>query len=211
MAPHSSPIAADDLPARKAALRAAALARRDALDPGWRAEASRRIAERALAVPDLLDASPVSGFWPIRSEVDPRPLLRALHERGRALALPMVADPHLLFRTWTPGAALIRRPFGLSEPPDAAPPVLPRTLLVPLACFDRGGGRVGYGKGHYDRALAALRSSGALAVGLAFSCQEVDRVPVGEHDQPLDWVVTEAEAIRTEPEPDGGSRAPAAN
>ena len=145
----------------------------------------------------------MAGFWPIRSEVDPQPLLQALHDRGRVLALPVMSDPHLLFRTWTPGDALLRRPFGLSEPADAAPILLPQALLVPLACFDRGGERVGYGKGHYDRTLAALRRSGALAIGLAFSCQEVERIPVGVHDEPLDWIVTETEVIRADRPPFG--------
>jgi 5-formyltetrahydrofolate cyclo-ligase len=196
VAPHLLPTSSD-VPSAKAALRAAALARRDALDPEWRAQASERIAERVLALPELAGLSPVAGFWPIRSEVDPRPIMRALHGRGQALAVPVVADPHLMFRLWTPGAALVRRPFGLSEPPDTAPEVLPCALLVPLACFDRNGGRIGYGKGHYDRTLAALKArSPVLTVGLAFSVQAIEHAPVTEHDEPLDMVVTEAEVIR---------------
>jgi 5-formyltetrahydrofolate cyclo-ligase len=187
-----------DTASRKASLREAALGRRDALDPGWRAEASERVARRALAMPELVGLAPVAGFWPIRSEVDPRPLMRALHGRGQALALPVVVDRRLVFRTWTPGDILVRRGFGLSEPADAAAEVSPRALLIPLAAFDRTGGRIGYGKGFYDRTLAALRGrSPVLALGLAFSVQGVEGAPVTEHDEPLDMVVTEAEVIRT--------------
>ena len=77
------------LPERKARLRAEALARRDALDPAWREDASRCASEYALALPELDDADPVSGFWPIRSEIDIRPVLVALHARGRRLGEPV--------------------------------------------------------------------------------------------------------------------------
>src|SRR5690349_18882461 len=74
----------------KKKLRAEALARRDALDPQWRIEASLGIAEtgaRLLAVePGLV----VSGFWPMRSEVDVRPLLAALADRGARICLPAI-------------------------------------------------------------------------------------------------------------------------
>ena len=186
-----------DVSAAKAALRAAALERRDALDPEWRASASLQVAERALGLPELRDAFSVAGFWPIRSEVDPRPLMAALHDRGQALALPVVSDPHLTFRAWLPGDPLVRRGFGLSEPPETAARMLPDVLLVPLACFDRRGARVGYGKGHYDRTLAALKANGrVVAIGLAFSGQEVESAPVSVHDEPLDIVVTEADVVR---------------
>lgn len=181
----------------KAALRAAALELRDALDPEWRASASLQAAERALGVPELRDAVSVGGFWPIRSEIDPRPLMAALHDRGQALALPVVGTPHLVFRAWVPGDRLVRRGFGLSEPPETAAEVFPDALLVPLACFDRCGARVGYGKGHYDRTLAALKANGrVVAIGLAFSGQEVESAPVSGHDEPLDMVVTEADVVR---------------
>ena len=199
MAPHSSspdPVISDI----KARLRRDALGRRDALDPLRRSEASRRIADRALALPDLRGPTTVGGFWPIRSEVDLVPLMMALHARGQGLALPVVQPPALIFRAWTPGDPLERRSFGLSEPSASAPEVFPEALLVPLACFDRGGGRVGYGKGYYDRAIAALSARRpVLTVGIAFAVQETERVPVAPHDRRLDWVVTEQEAIRSRP------------
>ncbi len=199
MAPHSSfpdPVISDI----KARLRLDALSRRDTLDPIWRTGASRRIADHALALPDLGGLTPVGGFWPIRSEADVRPLMEALHARGQTLALPVVRHPTMIFRAWTPGDPLERKGFGLSEPPAAAPEAFPQALLVPLACFDRAGGRIGYGKGYYDHAIAGLCARHAvLAVGIAFSVQEVERVPVAPHDRRLDWIVTEQEAICTRP------------
>jgi 5-formyltetrahydrofolate cyclo-ligase len=188
------------LPEIKARLREEAFARRDALDPVWRAQASLAMAERALALPDLEGVEPVSGFWPIFSEIDVKILLEALHARGQRLCLPVVAKPAMIFRAWQPGDELVKSGFGVSEPPPSAPEVSPRALLVPLAAFDRQGGRIGYGKGHYDTAIAALcRRHPVLTVGVAFSVQEVAKVPMEAHDRRIDLVVTESELIRALP------------
>jgi 5-formyltetrahydrofolate cyclo-ligase len=185
------------LPDLKARLRAEALARRDALDPAWREAASKAMAERALALPELRHLQPVSGFWPIRSEIDVRILMRALHERGQALCLPVVARPAMIFRAWAPGAPLRTSGFGVSEPSSTAPEVRPAALLVPLAAFDRRGGRIGYGKAHYDTVIGHLERTGpVLAVGVAFSTQEADAVPLEPHDRLLDIVVTDTATIR---------------
>jgi 5-formyltetrahydrofolate cyclo-ligase len=179
----------------KARLRGEALSRRDALDPAWRAAASNTIADRVLALPGI-DGGPVSGFWSIRSEVDCRGLMAALHARGAELCLPVLSPPRMIFRRWAPGEPLESRGFGLSEPPSTAPAIAPRICLVPLAAFDRRGGRLGYGKGYYDGALAALAAQGGVtAIGLAFSVQEVEAVPREPHDHPLDLVITEREVV----------------
>ena len=74
----------------------------------------------------------------------------------------------------------------------------PAILLVPLAAFDRRGHRIGYGRGYYDRAIAALKQAGhrPQLIGLAFACQEVSRVPAEAHDEPLDGIATEGGLIR---------------
>jgi 5-formyltetrahydrofolate cyclo-ligase len=177
---------------RKAALRAQALARRDGLDPAYRAVASRRIADRLLAMAEGFPPGPVSVFWPIRSEIDTRPLMQSLCELGRRVALPVVAKPALVFRPWHPGEALQPAGFGLSEPLERAGEIDPATMLIPLAAFDRGCNRIGYGAGYYDRTIARLsRSFVPLKIGLAFAAQQVENVPVESHDAVLDFVVTE--------------------
>jgi 5-formyltetrahydrofolate cyclo-ligase len=187
-------------PELKDRLRSEGFSRRDALDKAFREDAARRIAGRALDFPELNDVTPVGGYWPIRSEVDSRPLMEALLERGQDVALSQILHPHLSWRLWQPGDVLIKGGFGVREPGPDAPEVFPSALLVPLVAFDRGGGRVGYGKGHFDRAIAALEAKHpVLTIGLAYAVQEIDRVPVEPHDRMLDVIITESELIRTKP------------
>ncbi|KAA2235743.1 5-formyltetrahydrofolate cyclo-ligase [Salinarimonas soli] len=184
--------------AAKSALRREALARRDALAPDVRADASRAIADRVLSRRDLLGAGPVGAYWPVRSEVDTRPLIEALAGHGTPVALARIHHPDLSWRLWRPGDALIKGAFGVGEPLPDAPACSPAALLVPLAAFDRRGGRLGYGKGHFDRSIAALSDvHPVLAIGLAFGVQEMAEIPLEPHDRRLDWVVTEREIIRT--------------
>lgn len=184
--------------ADKASLRREALARRDALPPDIRTDAAERVASHVLSIADRFGPGPIAGFVAIRSELDPLRALRLLSARGILLALPRVAGDELTFHAWTPGDRLAARAFGLSEPLSASPVVRPTALLVPLAAFDRRGHRIGYGKGFYDRAVAALRATGPLVTaGLAFAVQEIPTVPAETHDQALDWIVTEREVIRT--------------
>lgn len=178
-------------------LRAAALARRGALTDGARVQAAVALAGRALPVaiePGLV----VAGYWPIRSEIDPFPLMASFAERGATLALPVIpaANEPLQFRGWTPGAALEEGLFGIPHPSAAAPLLRPDIVLTPLAAFDRRGHRIGYGAGYYDRSLLELRAEKAvIAIGLAFSVQEVAVVPFEAHDVALDFVLTETETF----------------
>jgi 5-formyltetrahydrofolate cyclo-ligase len=151
---------------------------------------------------DCLDRVPppvVSGYWPMRDEIDLRPLLRRLSARGVACALPVVAGKGLAleFRLWRPDDELVGGPFGTSEPGANAPAAVPDLVLTPLLAFDRHGGRLGYGGGFYDRSLAELRRDGsARAIGIAYDAQQIDRAPMAEYDQKLDWIVTERRVIR---------------
>jgi 5-formyltetrahydrofolate cyclo-ligase len=183
--------------ALKSRLRNAALARRDALPPEERAQAAEAIARRPLPV-DGAAAALVSGFSPIRSEINPLPLMRCLAAAGAQLALPAIAGRGrpLTMRAWSFGAPLTRGQWGIREPAADATEVFPDVVLVPLAAFDRRGQRIGYGAGYYDLTLAALRARKSVtAIGLAFAVQEVPDVPAFPYDQPLDLVLTEREVI----------------
>ncbi len=177
----------------KGDLRAAALARRDALSSEQRAAAAQALAARGLPV-EIKPGAVVAGYSPIRSEIDPAPLMRALAARGVQLALPAVTarGKSLIFRAWSPGDRLMLGSLGILEPSPAAAELVPDVMLVPLAAFDRAGHRIGYGAGHYDVTLAHLRKAKTIAaIGLAFATQKVKTVPAQPHDVALDYVLTE--------------------
>lgn len=175
-------------------LRTQALARRDALDPGFRARVSAGLGEAA----GTLGVSPgivVSGFWPIRSEIDLRPLMAALAEGGARLCLPAILDcTTIAFREYVPGMPLVDMGFGTKGPGAEAAILDPDLMLAPLAAFDAAGNRIGYGAGHYDRAIARLHAKGRFPrlIGTAFDCQQVDTVPAEAHDAPLGEILSES-------------------
>lgn len=181
-------IAAEKVAARKDAAAARALLHR--ADPG----AGRRAAAHALAaIGAVRGARTVAAYLPMRSEIDPVPLMLALVGLGYAVAAPVVVGPGLplAFRRWTPGAAAAKGPLGaptLVEGDEVEPDV----VVAPLLAFDPGGWRLGYGGGYYDRTIAGLRARRPLlALGLAFAGQQVARVPRGPRDARLDGVATE--------------------
>jgi 5-formyltetrahydrofolate cyclo-ligase len=181
----------------KSTLRSAALARRAALSSEHRAAAAQAIAVRAFPIP-VEPGAIVAGYSPIRSEIDPIPLMQALAAQGARLALPVIIarDEPLMFRVWSPTDDLVRGSLGIPEPRPEAPQLMPDIVLVPLAAFDRSGHRIGYGAGHYDRTFAQLRAiKPFIAVGLAFEVQEIEAIPMQPHDVALDYVLTEARVI----------------
>ena len=172
-------------------LRIEALARRRAMPEVVRIEKSLALADHVSDLPISAGAI-VAGFWPSRDEIDPRPLLDRLRQSGHALCLPVVADPHLIFRKLDRGSAMEDAGFGTMAPGPDAEELRPDVLLMPLAGFDWQGNRIGYGKGHYDTAISALETSGRLlCIGLAFALQEVELVPAEGHDKPLAGILTE--------------------
>ena len=145
-----------------------------------------------------LDAPVVAVYWPIRSELNTRPLIDALADKGYRVTLPVmhkVRHP-LAFRDFEPGDDLVKGPYGLSEPAADRPARAPDILFSPLSAFDRRGYRLGYGGGIYDATLSELRAKKpVVAIGVAYSFQEVDYVPTEPHDQRLDYILTERERI----------------
>ncbi len=132
----------------------------------------------------------LSGYIPMRTEIDPLPAMAA-HQGPVGVPVIIGKAQPLRFREWTPGAAMIEGAFRALIPAEGAW-VEPEVLIVPLLAFDAAGYRLGYGGGFYDRTLEGLRARGpVLAVGFAFAAQEVAEVPVDATDQRLDAVVTE--------------------
>jgi len=175
-----------DLDAAKRAARERAKQARIGLDP---LSAGMTLADNVLRDAPPPPGAIIAGFWPIADEIDVRPLLHILHDRGHAIVLPITpkrGNP-LSFGRWQPGDPLVTERFGTVRPTGDA--MVPTFLLVPLLAFDRRCHRLGYGAGYYDRTLAALPPH--IAVGCAFAAQFMDEVPVGPHDVRLHAVATE--------------------
>jgi 5-formyltetrahydrofolate cyclo-ligase len=181
----------------KAALRQEAAARRDALPADVRKAAADTIAARKFPLV-VAPGTIVSGFMPLKSEINPLPLLQKLSEMGASLALPAIAGrgKPLIMRAWQFGAPLDRGQWGIREPKPEAAEVDPDILLVPLLAFDRTGHRIGYGAGYYDMTINGLRArKRTIAVGIAFAEQEVPVIPTTPRDARLDLVLTERDVI----------------
>ena len=179
----------------KAELRNERLALRDAIPPGDRAAKSLAIAEHAGEAVAFAPGTIVSGFLPIRSEADLRPLMARFRARGARLCVPAIRDRQtIVFRELVEGAPLVKTGFGTLGPDESAAILDPEVMLVPLSAFDSRGHRIGYGAGHYDRAISRLRQKGLAPklIGIAFDCQEVPHVPSEPHDISLDAMLTES-------------------
>ncbi len=181
----------------KRTLRSAMLAWRGGLD-----EAERRAAADGLLATwrheqPVETPAVVSGFWPIKDELDIRPLLVELINQGCQVVLPVVQGKGqpLVFRAWRPGDALEAGVFNTLQPSAKRETLDPQVLIVPLLACDREGWRLGYGGGFYDRTLAGLRSRRRVtAIGVGFDAQLIDDVPHGASDERLDWLLTDKRA-----------------
>ena len=186
----------DDLTREKTALRKAMRARR-ALLKTESLQAAVRAAER-LPLSKLPAFAVFSGYMPQGSEFDPWPVIERLESTGAILTLPCSgADgPGLVFREYDPRDGLAPDAFGIPAPPPSAREMFPDLVICPLLAFDRRGGRLGQGAGHYDVTLAALRARKTVFVlGVAFSGQEVEAAPIGPLDAPMDAILTETSYI----------------
>ena len=181
----------------KRTLRSAMLAWRSALTAEERRAAADGLLgtlrrERPFETPAV-----VSGFWPIKEEIDIRPLMIELFNNGCQIVLPVVQGrgQKLLFRAWRPGDPLEAGVFGTLQPSSRRETLEPDALIVPLLACDEEGWRLGYGGGFYDRTLADLRARRKVtAVGVGFDAQLVPEVPHGPEDQRLDWLLTDKRA-----------------
>jgi len=190
-------MASISIEALKAEVRNTVFARRDAMPAVERQAAAQTIAARPFPLP-VGPGVIASGFSPIRTEINPLPLLRRLADAGARLALPVIAGKGrpLIMRAYAFGDPLEARTWGIREPRDDAPEVEPDILIVPLAAFDRRGNRIGHGAGYYDMTINRLRAlKPVTAVGIAYATQEVPEVPVTERDARLDLVLTERDVF----------------
>jgi len=182
----------------KAELRDRALERRRAyarsLPPELRTEFQTKLAE--IVLPRLIVFKSIAAYHPLRDEISPYPILERLGAGQRA-ALPWFLDRDARM-IWREAPAVEASPWGVLQPAGTAEALAPDVVLVPLVAADRGGARIGHGKGHYDRALSHLREGGAVyTIGLAWEMQILDApIPSDPWDVPLDAIATPKEWIQ---------------
>lgn len=160
------------------------------------------VIERCVGLKEFQNASMVHIYVSaINNEVDTLGLIFTLLDKGKCVIVPQCGQNIRKFNNIaiTSLNELIPSKYGLMEPeynPERA--ISPEELnlvIAPLLAFDRSGGRLGFGGGFYDSLLSMCTCS---KIGLGYSFQEVDCVPMEPHDQRLDIIVTEKETIRVE-------------
>lgn len=178
---------------QRAALRDKARMQRAHMSARGRDDAAKKAAGIFLETVSYNASDIIALYWPIREEIDCKPLLLALMDAGQTVCLPVVMGDNmpLLFRIWEPDAPLFESGFGTLAPGNLAPEAAPDIVVIPLLGFDGNGTRLGYGRGYYDRTIAAASKKPRL-VGYAFAIQELTEIPRAAHDVPLDFMVTEA-------------------
>lgn len=181
----------DPVAHRKRTIRETALARRAELSAADHAERSQRIRQRLLAHPAIASARRVFTFVSFGSEVDTHGLIDALLADGRDVAIPRIMDGSTIravpMASWDdlePGR------WGILSPRFDTPAEGPFDVaVIPGVAFTEQGGRIGHGRGYYDRWLASNRVETTIA--LAFERQIVPELPLESHDRPVDLIATE--------------------
>jgi len=180
----------------KSSIRTRALAlRRDQADKDT---LSRRIAQRCRGLPqlDVATAKTVLIYAHVRDEVRTDHLMAELLLENRTVVVPWCEGEQLRLFQLEEVQQLLPGAFGVPEPRvelrDQTPPVDPAAVdaaILPGVAFDAAGGRIGYGRGFFDRLLAQLRPE-AVKIALAYDCQIFDQVPCEHHDVRMNRVVT---------------------
>lgn len=169
------------------------------------AAAAERAAERLAGRPEFRERPRLALYASLPDELPTRPFYERARAAGKELLWPRVlAEGGLAFAACARWEELRAGRYGVPAPPPEAParPLgAGDLLLVPAVAFDLRGGRLGRGKGGYDRALAG--AEGALAVAVGYDFQLVESVPVEPHDRRADALLTDrrwqrAAAVQTE-------------
>lgn len=182
----------------RASIRSDLLAKRSAFVAGL-PKSVRNLAFRVLPNPVLAQLPPgarISCYLSMGSEAPTELLMEFLHERGFKLCLPRLGKSvkeDMEFADWAPGDILVPGQMRIPQPAPQAATVEPDIVLTPMVGFDKHLNRIGHGAGYYDRAFAKLPD--AVRIGIAWSCQMVDELPVKSWDVPLHMVITEQQII----------------
>ena len=139
----------------------------------------------------------IGGYYPVNFEIDSLTLLKKFKKKKFNISLPVIKKNFQMdFHSWSFSEPLKINKYGIPEPENKNI-VYPDVLLIPLVAFDKNLNRLGYGCGYYDRLIEKLsKKKNIIKIGLAFSIQEIDKVPINKYDQKLDYLVTNEHLIK---------------
>ena len=139
----------------------------------------------------------IGGYYPVNFEIDSLTLLKKFKKKKFNISLPVIKKKFQMdFHSWSFSEPLKINKYGIPEPENKNT-VYPDVLLIPLVAFDKNLNRLGYGGGYYDRLIKKLsKKKNIIKIGLAFSVQEIDKVPINMYDQKLDYIVTNKNIIK---------------
>ena len=166
------------------------------MPPEARLAADQAIRERCVPLAESHARAALCVYWPVKNEPDLLPLARAMLQAGRTVAFPALRGEDMVFRiVRDPERDMAPARFGIPEPKDHCPALAEtgeRLLFVPGLGFDPAGNRLGYGKGYFDRYLAR---AGGISIGIAYDACVLPRIPSGENDRPMRFIVSEARCL----------------
>ena len=139
----------------------------------------------------------IGGYYPVNFEIDDLILLKKFNKNKFIISLPVIKKKFQMdFYQWSFSEPLKINKYGIPEP-EIKNIVYPDVLLIPLVAFDKNLNRLGYGGGYYDRLIKKLsKKKNIIKIGLAFSIQKIDKVPINAYDQKLDYIVTNKYIIK---------------
>ena len=146
---------------------------------------------------EKMNKKKIGGYYPVNFEIDDLELLKKFEKKKFNISLPVIKKNFQMdFYKWSFSDPLKVNKYGIPEP-EIKNIVYPDILLVPLVAFDKNLNRLGYGGGYYDRLIKKLsKKKNIIKIGLAFSIQEIDKVPINVYDQKLDYIVTNKYIIK---------------
>jgi len=186
-------------------LREYVIEQRDALTKQQLRAASRDMCLLLESTPEFHHSVHIAAYWPVRGEMDVRPVIEQARRYGKQVYLPVIVKGDtLMFAAYEPDMKMRKNRFGIQEPDVAADQLVsPRELdmaIVPLVVFDSYGNRLGMGGGFYDRTFAFLNEEPGQAkpclVGAAHEFQHTSEIPRHPWDVPTRLVVTEQQVWR---------------
>ena len=136
----------------------------------------------------------IAGYYPSNYEVNILNFLEGASKRQFKIALPVIKSSNQMsFKSWAFKDPLYVNKFGMLEPKNSKEKIIPDLIMVPLVAFDNHLNRIGYGKGFYDRSLGKIRKikKNAISLGIAYSFQKCEQIPVNNNDFRLDYIFTE--------------------